>query len=347
MNRRNGILAYPHNTVAALCRFASAVYANFVLGVKPRLFTYSPEFVAKLKGIVKASPVALQSQSYIRVDYSDLPKSYPKEQLAKEYPFLPLRIEKTGPPGVLGSFYAHPSDYRIEVYLSYRVPESEQDYEVQRAQLCNTMRHETQHFVQMALSDIVHRRVQEKNKRALPVSLGVPGEYLNDPKIRAEVEAARVKTKLAIRGLSPFAKPEERSKLQYDLYVLEPREFFPWIADYRATLYRSADKSGRIDLAELDRRISSGTDPKDHFIQRLKVLAPSLFRRAYIELRAFIENHNAKAVEAKRKKSRPKTATSVVSTVIESLDSTDPLIAGYARQHRAKYVAYAQSKMNP
>ncbi len=346
MGRRNGILAYPHNTVAALCRFASAVYANFVLGVKPRRFTYSSEFVAKLKGIVKASPVPLQPRGYIRVDYSDLPKSYPKEQLAKEYPFLPLRIEKTGPPGVLGSFYSHPNDYYIAVYLYYRVPESEQDYENQRAQLCTTMRHETQHFVQMALSDIVHRKVREKNEQAPPVVLGVPGEYLNDPKIRAEVEAARVKTKLAMRNLSPFAG-ENWSKLQYDLYVLEPLEFFPWIADYRATLYRSADKSGRIDPAELDRRISSGTDYKDHFIQRLKVLAPSLFQRAYIELRAFIENHNAKAVEAKRKKSRPKTATSVVSAVIESLDSTEPLIAGYARQHRAKYVAYAQSKMNP
>jgi hypothetical protein len=365
--RGNGLLAYPLTTVQNLCKFAKAAFANYVLSaVRAGRIPNEPDLVEQATKDKKAYPqvVTPGQVGTIKVSFADLPDSYPRQEMEALYPYLSVQVGGTPPAGVpasaLGVFRWKPARQKGKprennIYIgtySFTAPRGKaaQQYQKIQAQLCTTLRHEVQHFVQMALNDVLvdkgvilgRKHGRQRSTPPSTVEAGIPVEYYSPEANKARLSAASLVQSMGVN--TPF---DQYQAAKYDLYVLTPSEFFPWISDYRAALSREADPAtGRIDPKIIDTgRGKSGPLQEAHFLERLKALVPSIYRRAYIELRSFVENWNADAVERARRKRFMATPSRIVDSVIKSLELTDPEIARYARQHRSEYVEYARSQM--
>lgn len=361
--RQNGILAYPPQMAIPLCRFVVQAYASFLS------LSSSKQLPLDLEGEIQKdlppkpfkrdanSPNRYSAQ--IAVDLRGLPKNYPAEKMASFFSYLPVNVS-LGIGGPLGAFSWKRKSGRTDVIASpqidvflrgfFHTPRSSEHYREIKDQLCATLRHELQHFTQYLLRMALGvKEVEAGGGDTRKEGAGfIPEHGSQEMKaVRAKIKRIRDNILQATLNMSPTEREQFLNSLQYTEYALNPFEFFPWMADFRARLASQVrgQKGKRRITAEMIRNVEN-EDPKiAPFMDRLKKAAPLLRRRVLSEMHGFANTFNAAEAKREQEAKKPINANRVISAVLADMDQERAPQAGYLRKHRQHYLDFAQSNL--
>jgi hypothetical protein len=366
--RQNGILAYPPQMAVPLCRFVVQAYASFLsLSLSKRL---PPELEGEIQKDLPPKPFKRDANSpnrysaQIAVDLRGLPKNYPAEKMASFFSYLPVNVS-LGIGGPLGTFSWKRKEGRseviaspqIDVFLQFafagplgHIPLSVEHYRKIKDQLCATLRHELQHFTQYLLRMALGvKKVEAGGGDTRKEGAGFIPEHSSPEMKAARAKIKRIRDNIlqATLNMSPTEREQFLNSLQYTEYALNPFEFFPWMADFRARLASQVrgQKGKRRITAEMIQAVEN-EDPKiAPFMDRLKKAAPLLRRRVLSEMHGFANTFNAAEAKREQEAKKPINANRVISAVLADMDQERAPQAGYLRKHRQHYLDFAQSNL--
>lgn len=352
--KQNGILAYPQKMAQAICKFAIQSYATMLKPQLKGMAQQQPDLYAAIVRDIPAQPLPMdydrKIQAQIRVDLSDLPKSYPIQKMESYFRELPVIFSTDANSGFIGLFSFQQAKLNLgeirspKIHMFFQLrnsrdrhfPKTKEDYVRIKEDICATLRHELQHFVQVLFAMALGTRDVldlHRTKRGA----GIPREHyeLEHKDIGRQIKAG------SITG--------EMERVAH--YAMTPFEFFTFVADMRARLAGLArkQKSKRRITREMVREVvTKGINAGDitqPFSSALKSFAKPLYRRLMSELYAFANTFNAKEAEKEQAAKRPINASRVIAAVLEDLDRERSSRAGYLRLNRQHFLDYAQAEL--